>query len=72
MVDHSGFLKLVTWHASDHKWKEFWAAPSTCHPGDITRYECACLPGMHQSNTFPEHLLPKNNGGCVSKGLEYS
>uniref|UniRef100_A0A6N2M5T2 Apple domain-containing protein n=1 Tax=Salix viminalis TaxID=40686 RepID=A0A6N2M5T2_SALVM len=54
-VDHSGFLKLVALHASDHKWKEFWAAPkhqcdwygkrgaySTCHPADITRYECAC------------------------------
>jgi len=84
MVDHTGFLKVVTWHVSDHKWKEFWAAPkhqcdwygkcgaySTCEPVDITRYECACLPG-YELKDARNWYLRDGSGGCVSKGLESS
>ncbi|CAK7350776.1 unnamed protein product [Dovyalis caffra] len=84
MVHHSGIVKVVRLHESDHRWKDVWKAPryqcdsygwcgaySTCEPTDVDGFECACLPGYEPKNPR-DWLLRDGSGGCVRKRQESS
>ncbi|CAK7350765.1 unnamed protein product [Dovyalis caffra] len=87
IVDHSGFVKVLTWHESesrDGQWKEIWREPqygcdfygwcgpnSICEPTVVNRFECGCLPGFEPK--YPrDWFLRDGSGGCVRKRLESS
>ncbi|CAK7350783.1 unnamed protein product [Dovyalis caffra] len=76
IVDYTGFAKVLTWDESesgDGQWKELWRNPqyqchfygrcgpnSMCEPTDISKFECACLPGFEprkrlESSSVCEH-----------------
>ncbi|CAK7350785.1 unnamed protein product [Dovyalis caffra] len=84
IMDHLGFLKLLTWHERDGQWKESWRAPqfrcdnyglcgptSICEPTNANRFDCACLPGFEPKNPR-DWSLRDGLGGCVRKRLESS
>ncbi|KAG6715116.1 hypothetical protein I3842_05G234700 [Carya illinoinensis] len=78
VVDNSGLLQHLVWNDGEHRWKQFWSAPtyrcdkygqcgaySVCNPGDVD-FECSCLPG-YEPKSPRQWYLRESSEGCVRK-----
>lgn len=78
-LDESGSLHRSTWNEHEHKWSEFWSAPtewcdnydrcgpnSNCDPYNADQFQCKCLPGF-EPRSDRNWFLRDPSGGCVRK-----
>ncbi|KAJ9141474.1 hypothetical protein P3X46_032011 [Hevea brasiliensis] len=86
VLDHSGFLRQLTWHESSGKWKECISEPTNqcdtygrcgtygkCDADyNHGKFECDCLPGYEPKYLRDWHILRDGSGGCLKKRLDSS
>lgn len=79
ILNESGTMQRLTWHADRNQWVEFWSAPKdqcdyynhcgtygNCNSTNLVEFECQCLPG-YEPKSSRDWYLRDGSGGCVAK-----